>query len=120
MFNSTNGARPGAARAVLFLTDGITQYQYAKDEANNLGEAGVSLAIVEIDVSGNSTTKDQLNRLVTGPVCRNVLVLRSFASLEKNVEEIKHSLCNGIYVFILHHNIFNFCLLSHSVIFMFG
>ena len=95
MFNSTKGARPTAARAVLFLTDGITQYSYAKTEAENIAEAGISLYIIEVDVHGNSTSSDQLNRLTEWPGCDSVLVVRHFADLEKNSEEIKRSLCNG-------------------------
>ena len=95
MFNTSNGARPSAARAVLLLTDGITQYAYAKDEANNFAENGISLAIIEVDVNGTSTSRDQLYGLVSEPGCKHALVVRTFDSLEKNSKSIQESLCNG-------------------------
>ena len=95
MFNSTLGARSSAARAVLLMTDGITQYSYAKDEANKLAENGISLAIIEVDVNGNSTSRDQLNALVSETGCKNTLIVRTYAALEKNSHEIQESLCNG-------------------------
>ena len=95
MFKSTLGARPTAARAVVFLTDGITQYSYARDEAEKLERAGSSLFFIEIDKYGNSTSKDELSQLNELPGCDSVLVVRDFADIEKKSEEIKHSLCNG-------------------------
>lgn len=97
MFNSTKGARSTAARTVLLLTDGITQYSYAEAEARNLADAGISLFIIEVDEIGNSTSKDQLLRLTKGLGCDSVLVVRTFSDLEKTSEGIKQSLCNGVF-----------------------
>ena len=120
MFNSTLGARPTAARAVLFLTDGITQYSYAKNEAEILAGAGISLSIIEIDVHGNSTSKDQLNRLNGLPGCDSVLVVRNFADLAKNSEEIKHSLCNGKDIFFSSYLVLSFLGLQIPSLSYFG
>ena len=43
MFTAANGGRQGAAKVVLLLTDGIKQYNYAKDEVNKLQDQGTFL-----------------------------------------------------------------------------
>ncbi|XP_045188626.2 uncharacterized protein LOC123546436 [Mercenaria mercenaria] len=94
MFTKANGARDGSARVAVLLTDKVTQFEYAKQEAGKLESDGISLVV--IGVKDNTTDSyDRFKYVASKPSCRNTLEVNMLRKINDTIERLVRDVCHA-------------------------